>query len=108
MRLKVCAASKLDSKPVQVFEWTAKAGTKEGIVVKAADGYYACERYCPHDAFPLEFGQVIDQHTMHCTCHGSEFDLTTGAVTELPAKSPLKVYPVTAEGGDLYVEVPEE
>ena len=107
MRLKVCAASDLDARPVRVFEWKASGGTKEGIVVKAADGIYACQRYCSHDAFPLEFGKIEGQHTLHCTCHGSEFDLTNGAVTRLPAKAPLDVYSVTVETGVIFVDVPD-
>jgi len=27
-----------------------------------------------------------------CQCHGSRFDITTGAVTNGPATEPLKVY----------------
>jgi nitrite reductase/ring-hydroxylating ferredoxin subunit len=44
---------------------------------------------------------------VECPQHGSRFNLKTGAVTGLPAVIPTKVYPVTVEGSELFVEVPD-
>jgi 3-phenylpropionate/trans-cinnamate dioxygenase ferredoxin component len=38
-----------------------------------------------------------------CQCHGSRFDITTGAVIDGPATEPLNVYPVRQVDGDLRV-----
>ena len=34
-----------------------------------------------------------------CQCHGSRFDITTGAVISGPATEPLELYEVREEGG---------
>src|SRR3954463_5939201 len=36
--------------------------------------------------------------TVTCDCHGSEFDVRTGAVLHGPATSPVQTYSVDAEG----------
>ena len=41
-----------------------------------------------------------------CDCHGSEFDLRTGAVLRGPADRPIAVFPVAERDGRLEVEVP--
>lgn len=101
MRLKVCAVSELEK--CKAFE-TEKL---EGIVLQCEDGIYACQRYCPHKEFPLDFGRILDPHTLHCTCHGSKFDLTSGKVLEPPAETELTLYPVEIDGDDIYVEIPD-
>ena len=38
-----------------------------------------------------------------CQCHGSRFDITTGAAINGPATKPLNVYEVQEVGGDIQV-----
>jgi nitrite reductase/ring-hydroxylating ferredoxin subunit len=40
-----------------------------------------------------------------CQCHGSRFDITTGAVLNGPATNPLKIYAVSAEDGSIRIRV---
>jgi nitrite reductase/ring-hydroxylating ferredoxin subunit len=40
-----------------------------------------------------------------CQCHGSEFDVTTGAVLRGPAVQPLDVYEVQVAGGSVRIRV---
>jgi 3-phenylpropionate/trans-cinnamate dioxygenase ferredoxin subunit len=44
---------------------------------------------------------------VECPQHGSRFNLITGKVTGLPAVIPTVTYPVTVEGSDVFVEVPD-
>jgi 3-phenylpropionate/trans-cinnamate dioxygenase ferredoxin subunit len=44
---------------------------------------------------------------VECPQHGSRFNLVTGKVTGLPAVIPATTYPVTVDGQDVFVEVPE-
>jgi 3-phenylpropionate/trans-cinnamate dioxygenase ferredoxin subunit len=54
---------------------------------------------CGQEACPLSGGRLIGT-TIMCQCHGSRFDITTGAVINGPATVALKVYAVQeAEGG---------
>jgi nitrite reductase/ring-hydroxylating ferredoxin subunit len=38
-----------------------------------------------------------------CQCHGSRFDIATGAVVGGPATEALRVYEVQEAGGDLQI-----
>jgi len=40
-----------------------------------------------------------------CQCHGSRFDLRTGAVLRGPTTQGLAIYEVREQGGDLQVRV---
>ena len=54
---------------------------------------------CAEGACPLSGGLLADKAIM-CQCHGSRFDITTGAVISGPAKEALTVYEVQeVEGG---------
>jgi len=46
---------------------------------------------------------MID-HEVECHCHGSRFDVKTGAVRFLPATVPIKKYPLKVEGEDILIE----
>lgn len=43
--------------------------------------------------------------TIMCQCHGSEFDITTGAVVSGPAPQPLNVYDVQVVDGSIRIRV---
>jgi 3-phenylpropionate/trans-cinnamate dioxygenase ferredoxin subunit len=100
--VRVCALSELEEEEARAFEVRGA----EGILIRSGGRLFACERYCTHEEFPLEFGQVAGT-VLRCTYHGAEFDLESGAVVSPPATRPLNVYPVRVEAGDILVEVGE-
>ena len=104
MRIKVCAASELAEESVKVFDQDGV----EGLVVRSGETLYACQRYCTHELFPLEFGQLSAPGVLRCTLHGSEFKLQTGETLGPPADSGLTIYTVTVEDGNIVVEVPDQ
>jgi 3-phenylpropionate/trans-cinnamate dioxygenase ferredoxin component len=57
---------------------------------------------CAEQACPLS-GGLLTGTTLMCQCHGSRFDLTTGAVTGGPATEPLKVYEVQEVKGNIQI-----
>ena len=59
---------------------------------------------CTHQHCTLDDGE-LDDGIVICACHGSAFDLETGAVENPPATEPIAVYPVRAEGDDLVVSI---
>jgi 3-phenylpropionate/trans-cinnamate dioxygenase ferredoxin component len=59
---------------------------------------------CGGRACPLS-GGLLTERTLMCQCHGSVFDVTTGAVIEGPATEPLKVYEVHEVDGDVRIRV---
>jgi len=83
------------------------AGRFPICLAHAEDGnFYALDDTCTHEEFSLSEGELWGMD-VECPQHGSRFNLLTGKVTGLPAVVPAKTYPVTLEGGDVYVEVPD-
>ena len=102
---KVRVAS-VDEVPVETLK-AVMADQTEICLAHADDGnFYAINDVCTHENFLLSGGELFDLQ-VECPQHGSRFNLKTGAVTGLPAVVPTKVYPVTVEGTDIYVEVPD-
>ena len=58
---------------------------------------------CTHRGCSLATGEVLGT-AIECECHGSVFDMTTGAVVEGPAEEPVPSFPVRDEGGALQIE----
>ena len=65
---------------------------------------YAFDDICTHQQCSLAEGD-LDGGVLECPCHGSQFDVTTGAVVNGPATEPVATYEVREEGGDLQVAV---
>ena len=74
-------------------------------VVRAEDGsVHAVDDVCSHANVSLSEGEVEDC-AIECWLHGSRFDLRTGAPTGLPATTPIAVFAVIVEDGNVLVDV---
>lgn len=64
-------------------------------VARVNDRLYAFDDLCTctREACPLSWGR-LEGTTIMCQCHGSRFDITTGAAISGPATEGLKVYEV--------------
>jgi nitrite reductase/ring-hydroxylating ferredoxin subunit len=73
-------------------------------VARAGGQLYAFDDLCTCAAgsCPLS-GGLLTGTTIMCQCHGSEFDITTGAVVSGPASRPLNVYEVKVVDGSVRV-----
>jgi nitrite reductase/ring-hydroxylating ferredoxin subunit len=68
---------------------------------------YAFDDLCTcaiHGACPLS-GGMLTGTTLMCQCHGSRFDITTGAVINGPATEALKVYEVRTVDDDIQIRL---
>jgi 3-phenylpropionate/trans-cinnamate dioxygenase ferredoxin subunit len=77
-------------------------GTKVSVA-NVAGRLYAFEDTCTHQACSLATGD-LDGTTVTCPCHGSQFDVTSGAVLRGPAERPVRSRVVRVEGEDLIAE----
>jgi nitrite reductase/ring-hydroxylating ferredoxin subunit len=57
---------------------------------------------CAKDGCPLSWG-LLSGTTIMCQCHGSRFDVTTGAVVEGPAVEGLHTYEVRDADGTVEI-----
>jgi 3-phenylpropionate/trans-cinnamate dioxygenase ferredoxin component len=57
---------------------------------------------CAGEACPLS-GGLLSATTVTCQCHGSRFDITTGAVIDGPATEALRLYEVQEVDGEIQV-----
>ena len=73
-------------------------------VAHVGDRLYAFDDLCtcPGHPCPLSGGLLTGTMIM-CQCHGSEFDVTTGAVVRGPAARPLNVHEVQVADGAVRV-----
>ena len=63
----------------------------------------AIDDTCTHRGCSLGDGR-LDDATVQCACHGSRFDVTSGAVVRVPPRS-RGSYPVQVVNGEVQVDV---
>jgi nitrite reductase/ring-hydroxylating ferredoxin subunit len=74
------------------------------VAVARVDGsLYAFGDVCTHARCSLAEGE-LEGKTVTCPCHGSQFDVTTGAVLNPPASEPVPVFQVRVEDDEIQVE----
>jgi nitrite reductase/ring-hydroxylating ferredoxin subunit/uncharacterized membrane protein len=71
---------------------------KRIVLGKTENGYVAFDDHCTHRGGSLAGGAMICG-TVQCPWHGSQFDVTTGAVKAGPAKEKINTYTVNEVGG---------
>jgi 3-phenylpropionate/trans-cinnamate dioxygenase ferredoxin subunit len=85
-------------------EATAFVLEDEEVAITRVDGdLYAFSDICTHRGCNLSMGGEIEDTSITCECHGSTFDIQTGAVLNPPATEPLPVYDVREQDGELQV-----
>ena len=77
-------------------------GTKRIVIAKTESSYVAFDDHCTHRGGSLAGGAMICG-TVQCPWHGSQFDVTTGAVKAGPAKNGITTYPVSERNGDVFL-----
>lgn len=80
-------------------------GANEPVALyKIAGQVFATSNICTHAHCELDVSNVIHGDVVECTCHGSKFNIKTGAVVLPPASEPLKTYQVSVEGEEVFIE----
>ena len=82
-------------------------GKLVAIVRDSGGAIHAIDDTCSHANVSLSEGDV-EGGAIECWLHGSRFDLRSGKPIGLPATTPIAVYPVNIDGGDVFVSVTKE
>ena len=75
-------------------------------IARVDERLYAFDGLCTCTPKPCPLsGGLLAGKTILCQCHGSRFDIATGAVINGPADKPLQVYDVQEVNGTVLVRV---
>jgi nitrite reductase/ring-hydroxylating ferredoxin subunit len=74
---------------------------KDVLVLRCSGILYAIQRKCPHEAAPLEKGNVWNK-MIRCGEHGFTFDLLSGEGLNCAGYS-IERYAVTEKNGEIFV-----
>ncbi len=77
-------------------------GTKIAVANVAGE-FHAFGDTCTHLGCSLAEGD-LEETTVTCPCHGSEFDVISGEVLRGPARVPVGSFEVQVEGGNLEIK----
>lgn len=99
MLVKIGKATDVTDGQMRVFD---VAGTRV-TVANASGRLYAFDDTCTHMGCSLARG-ALEGTTVTCACHGSQFDVTSGAVLRGPAQRPVQSLPLQVEGEQLLAE----
>jgi nitrite reductase/ring-hydroxylating ferredoxin subunit len=77
-------------------------GGEDVAVANVGGAWHAFGDTCTHKQCSLSDGDLEDT-TVTCPCHGSQFDVTSGEVRNPPATEPVPSYQVEVSGGELKI-----
>jgi nitrite reductase/ring-hydroxylating ferredoxin subunit len=83
----------------------ARVGSTDLVLARHDGSWFAVQARCTHAGCPFFEEATLEDGTIVCNCHGSEFDLASGEVQRGPAEDPLRTFPVRIDGGRLEVEL---
>jgi nitrite reductase/ring-hydroxylating ferredoxin subunit len=73
-------------------------------VANVGGTFYAFGDTCTHMRCSLAEGD-LEETTVTCLCHGSEFDVTSGQVLSPPAREPVASYETRVVGENIEIKV---
>ena len=72
-------------------------------VANVGGAFHAFDDTCTHLQCSLAEGD-LEETTVICPCHGSEFDVRSGEVLQGPAREPVETYETRVEDGNLEIQ----
>lgn len=76
-------------------------------LVRIGEEVRAIYDVCSHQEYPLHEGYVYGR-SIECALHGSTFALDSGEPEALPATTPVPVFAVKVEDGDVLVDLDQQ
>jgi len=85
----------------------AQANGVAVVLVREGARLYALADRCSHRGCALHEGELNDDHTLTCPCHGSTFGLD-GSIVKGPATAPQPAFEVRENKGTLEIRLPAD
>jgi p-cumate 2,3-dioxygenase ferredoxin component len=101
-RIKLCDATAVGSGEMTSVEID---GLPKLVVYRVGDEYYCTQDLCTHGAASLSDEGDLNGYVIECTWHDGKFDIRTGQPCALPCTEALRTFPVTVEGGEVFIDV---
>jgi nitrite reductase/ring-hydroxylating ferredoxin subunit len=99
VRIRLCSAADVARGGVIKVETHGLA-----VAVFNLEGeYYVTDDACTHGPGSMSEG-FVDGDCIECNFHQGVFNIRTGAVVQPPCMVPLRTYPASVDGGDVYIE----
>jgi len=82
-------------------------GYRIAVVHLDEERWFAIDDECSHADYSLAEGEIdVEECTLECWKHGSQFSLETGEPLTLPATRPVRVYDLQIADGEVAVTLP--
>ena len=96
----------VDEVPEGTMKMAFVDGTDQVVVIHTGGEIRAYQGICTHEYFELDKGFLSDG-AITCALHLSRFDLSDGEPLDPPAELPLVTYPVSVDGDEIVLELPD-
>ena len=93
------SAAELEARGKAVFRHDGR----QYLVLRTAEGIFACTNRCPHEGYPLSEGVLTEGHVLTCNWHNWKFDLASGET--LVGGDKLPHVPVQVRDGRVWLEI---
>ena len=94
------AAGGIKAADIPVGGGTVFEATKVVVTQPTAGEFKAFSAVCTHKGCTVA---KVENGTIDCPCHGSKYDMTTGAVKNGPATAPLPAKTAKVSGGSITI-----
>ena len=74
------------------------------VICRLRDEYFAIENQCSHALSAFNAGRMRG-YQITCPLHGATFDIRDGSATSLPAKLPIRSFPLRIVDGMIEVKL---
>jgi nitrite reductase/ring-hydroxylating ferredoxin subunit len=98
--VKVASSTEVAEGDLAAFD----VGGERVAIANVGGAFHAFGDTCTHLQCSLAEGE-LEGTVVTCPCHGSQFDVTSGAVLRGPAQEPVRSYAARVENDALRVEI---
>ncbi len=100
---KLCTLENVPPGTIKQFT----ANEQEILIINTNNQIYCLEARCTHAGAPLSEG-TLNQNTLTCPWHGSQFNITNGEVIKGPAEKNLQTFQTTIKENTIFIELPTQ